>query len=239
MSKHKYELSSEFIAKLKSIVAKRARTVIDHILEHGFITTEELKDTYGYNHPPRAIRDVREKGIPIETYRVTGSDGRQIAAYRFGDPTAVRGGTHEGRKAWPKAFKETLVSLQGAKCGICSTAYDARYLQIDHRVPYEVGGDQAGSLDPSDFMLVCASCNRAKSWSCEQCTNWTTEHKLDVCHNCYWANPTNYSHIALREIRRVDVVWSEEEVAEHDQLLRRAEADGVSLPDFIKNQLRK
>lgn len=75
-----------FIDKLNSVTNKRPATVIQHILRHGYITTEELKDIYGYNHPPRAIRDVREQGIPIETYRIKGEDGRPIAAYRFGNP---------------------------------------------------------------------------------------------------------------------------------------------------------
>lgn len=72
------KLPRPFIQYCKSITAKRAKTVIDHLLEHGQITTEELKDLYGYNHPPRAIRDVRELGIPIDTFRVEGSDGRKI-----------------------------------------------------------------------------------------------------------------------------------------------------------------
>ena len=55
------------------------------LLQNGFITTEELKNTYGYNHPPRAARDVREYGIPLETFWVTGTDGCKIAAYKFGD----------------------------------------------------------------------------------------------------------------------------------------------------------
>lgn len=61
-------LPKDFIELCHSITAKRPKTVIDHILEHGFITTEELKETYGYNHPPRAVRDVREHGIPLETF---------------------------------------------------------------------------------------------------------------------------------------------------------------------------
>lgn len=52
----------EFLELLESVKAKRPRTVIQHILQHDQITTEELKNTYGYNHPPRAIRDVREQG---------------------------------------------------------------------------------------------------------------------------------------------------------------------------------
>lgn len=46
-----------------TVTAKRPRTVIDHILKHGYVTTEELKEQYGYDHPPRAARDVREQGI--------------------------------------------------------------------------------------------------------------------------------------------------------------------------------
>ena len=39
--------------KPSPVLAKRAKTVIDHILKHGHITTEELKNLYGYDHPPR------------------------------------------------------------------------------------------------------------------------------------------------------------------------------------------
>jgi hypothetical protein len=83
------ECSQEFLDFLKSITAKRPRTVIEHILEYGFITSEELKHIYGYDHPPRAVRDVREHGVPIVTYRVTGGNGRSVAAYKFGNPNDV------------------------------------------------------------------------------------------------------------------------------------------------------
>lgn len=53
------ELPGDFLAFLATIQGKRSRVVIDHILKHGFITTEELETLYGYGHPPRAIRDVR------------------------------------------------------------------------------------------------------------------------------------------------------------------------------------
>jgi len=79
----KMDYSQEFLELLKSVIAKRPKTVIDHILEYGFITTEDLKNKYGYNHPPRAVRDVKEYGIPIEMYRIEGSDGRKIAAYNL------------------------------------------------------------------------------------------------------------------------------------------------------------
>ncbi|MDQ6704147.1 MAG: helix-turn-helix domain-containing protein [Pseudomonadota bacterium] len=77
-------LPKEFVELCKSVSAKRARTVIDHILEHGIITNEDLSERYGYDHPPRAIRDVREHGIPLITHRITSpKTGRQIGAYTF------------------------------------------------------------------------------------------------------------------------------------------------------------
>jgi hypothetical protein len=52
---------------------------------------------------------------------------------------------------------------------------DERLLQIDHRIPYEVGGDgDESELNPEEFMLLSGSANRAKSWSCEHCENWNT-----------------------------------------------------------------
>ena len=83
------KLSKEDLSKLNSITDKRPSTVIQHIIKHGYITTEELANNYGYEHAPRAARDVRERGVNLETYRVKSSDGRNIAAYRFGNPVFV------------------------------------------------------------------------------------------------------------------------------------------------------
>ena len=99
---------SEFLRLLNSVKAKRPKTVINHILEYGQITTEELKDIYGYSHPPRAIRDVREQGIPIKTFRVLGADGRKIAAYKFGAPSEVRAAQLSGRTVFSENLKKAL-----------------------------------------------------------------------------------------------------------------------------------
>ena len=78
------KLSKTDLKKLNSITDKRPSTVIQHIIRHGFITTEELANDYCYEHAPRAARDVRERGVNLVTYRVKSSDGRNIAAYKFG-----------------------------------------------------------------------------------------------------------------------------------------------------------
>jgi hypothetical protein len=88
-----------------------------------------------------------------------------------------------------------------------------------------------------DFMLLCGSCNRAKSWSCEHCTNWTSNKKSDLCTQCYWGSPANYNHIAMRAIRRLDLQWEGDEVNQFDTLKIIAENEEVELPDFVKHIL--
>lgn len=230
------KLPADFVAKLKSITAKRAKTVIDHILKHGKITTDDLQMIYGYDHLPRAIRDVREYGVPIVTIRRKKPDGKSMAEYVFGDPSKTQGGK-SGRKAFPKQFKAEMAANLGARCGICHAEFELRYLQIDHRVPYEVAGD-SNELRVADHMLICGSCNRTKSWSCEHCTNWVDAKDPKVCKSCYWASPLHYRHIARRDIRRVDIVWSETEVAYFDALKKSADRAGIELPEFIKAALK-
>ena len=233
------DLPKWFLERIQAVTAKRAKTVIDHILKHGHVTTEELKNLYGYEHPPRGPRDVRELGIPLETFRITSTQGKSIGAYRFADLSKIRSDALSGRKVFSKKFKQLLVHRSGCKCGICLTVYEGRYLQIDHKVPYEVGGEGGGESAPNEFHLICGSCNRAKSWSCEHCTNWTDNKQINVCQSCYWASPEAYKHIALRQIRRLDVTWTQEETREYDQLSKIAKKQKQPLPEFVKAVLRK
>ena len=233
------EYQNDFLNLLKRVTSKRPRTVIEHILQHGQITTEELKDLYGYNHPPRAIRDVREHGIPITTFRVKGADGRNIAAYKFGNPAQVRATQLSGRTAFSSGLKTLLLDKHGSKCNIYHETFSERELQIDHRVPFEIAGDNKNLTDDIDeYMLLCASANRAKSWSCENCENWALK-EVDNCRSCYWAYPEDYTHIALKEIRRVDVLWVGDKIAEYHQLKKRADEDDKEIPEYVKDVLRK
>lgn len=233
MSKPK--LPRDFIERCQSVKAKRPKTVIDHILKHGFITTQQLKDKYGYNHPPRAVRDVKEHGIPIEMFRVAGSDGRKIAAYRFGDPSKIRFGLQAGRMALGQQIRQKLIVQHGARCAIYLETFPERELQIDHRIPFEVLGDVRGTLQkPEHSMLICGSANRAKSWSCEHCVNWLELKKPEICRSCYWAFPDSYTHIAMRQIRRADIVWTGPEVEDYEKLKRRTIQLQKNIPGYVK-----
>ena len=233
------ELPADFLALLASVTAKRPKTVIDHILKYGHVTTEELQNIYGYEHPPRAAQDVRDQGIPLETFKVTNAQRRSIAAYRFGDPSAVRGGVLAGRMVIPKEFKKALAELHGKRCGICLTNMESRYLQVDHRIPFQVGGDDQGERRVGDYMLLCGSCNRAKSWSCEHCPNFLKIHDPEICKSCYWASPEGYTHIATLEMRRLDVTWGRSEVEEYDQLSQSAKEAGMVVGDYVKMVIKK
>ncbi|MBN1461940.1 MAG: HNH endonuclease [Armatimonadetes bacterium] len=228
------------LERIRAVKAKRPRVVLEHILEHGHITTQELRDDYGYNHPPRAARDVRERGIELETFRTTGKDGRSIGAYRLvlgkhADRSALR-----GRKAFPKSLKKALADRDGSICQVCNTPMASRYLQIDHRIPYDIAGDNPdASIDPKDFMLLCGECNRAKSWSCEHCSNRAEQASPDVCSRCYWAHPKEYDHIAQSPHRRVVVTWQgNEESEEYQRAYDLATQEGISLSELIKGLLR-
>lgn len=234
MNKKKPTYPKKFPEYIQSIKNKRAKIVIDHIMQYGFITTEDLENTYGYSHPPRAARDVREAGIPLETFKVKSKEGKSIAAYKFGDITQLQTNRVEGRTPFPKEFKKILYETSHGKCAICNGEFAERYLQVDHRVPYEIGGDISKMRDIEDFMLLCGSCNRAKSWGCEHCDNWTTSKSLHACMKCYWGNPTDYNHIALKDIRRLDLQWEGHEVIHYDTAKSIAAEKNIDLPDFVK-----
>lgn len=234
-------LPQEFLDRLAAVHDKRPKAVIDHILTHGFVTTEELRTLYGYNHPPRGARDVRERGIPLDTFFVKSSeDGRRIGAYRFADVSKLRSDRVGGRVAFPKDFKPRLVEEYGSKCNVCSGDFGERYLQIDHRVPYEVGGDVGSDeRDLEDYQLLDGSCNRAKSWSCEHCPNWLELKDPDICNTCYWGRPESYKHVAMRNVRRLDVIWEEDETGVYDKLQKLAGKAGTPLPDLVKEILKE
>lgn len=232
------KLDPRILEAIEKVTAKRPKTVLVHILKYGFITTEDLESKYGYYHPPRAARDVREAGIPLETFRVRGTDGRSIAAYRLGDPAKVVASKLAGRRVYSKALRETLYSLSGGRCAICQTPYEARYLSIDHRVPYEITGDDVVAEEsPSDFMLLCASCQRSKSWSCEHCANWAGGRDESVCRTCYWADPESHTHLACAPIRRLDVTWIAEETPAYEALIDKAREAGLKTAEFVKKVL--
>lgn len=213
-------------------IGKRPSIVIEHILKYGSVTTEDLEKKYGYKHPPRAIRDVKELGIPIVKTSTKSSDGKTIAEYQIVslDEIVKKG----GRMPFPKDFKKRISSR--SQCMVCGIILADRYLQIDHRVPFHVLGDVI-DREVTNFMLLCGSCNRTKSWSCEHCENWNKKN-IDVCKTCYWGSPERHTHTATRDLRRIDITWVGDETEVYDWLIKDANNRRQNPRDYIKAGLK-
>lgn len=223
----------ELLDILNSVSGKRPKTVIDHILAHGFITTEELKEIYGYDHAPRAARDVKELGIPLVSYKVKGKNGRSIAAYKFGSLSDLSKtvSNNSGRTAFTKALKQALISHFGSRCFIYLEEMGESLLQIDHRVPYEISGDTS-EQNIEAFMLLSPSANREKSWACEHCSNWVKKDR-EFCLKCFWASPESYEHIAGKPEKAIYIVFTEKEIDDYLQLINLSGIDKAQ--DAIKS----
>ncbi|ASE02761.1 HNH endonuclease [Salmonella enterica subsp. enterica serovar Fluntern] len=239
---NKHSIDPRILALCGKVTRKRARTVLDHLIEYGFITTEDLQETYGYDHPPRAIRDVREEGIPLETYStISNRTGRKIAAYRFDNPDKIKNGRIGGRRAFSKAFKEALIERYGSRDAITGEQVEQRYLQIDHRIPYQVTGDtEHDEQNLEAYMLIDASNQRAKSFTCESCSNWLEIQDPAICMGCYWAYPEKYNHVAMNPIKQLSIRWSGlDEIKVYDELNSRAKEEGVDIKTLLTRFLEK
>lgn len=231
------KLSKRVLDKLNSITAKRPKTVIQQILKNGYVTTEELKKL-GYEHAPRAARDVRELGIPLETFYIKDSNGRRIAAYRFGDFSHIEDKLSKasGRTVLSKALKKALIEKYGSKCFIYLQPLEERLLQVDHRVPYEIGGEQSDDIDC--YMLLSPSANRAKSWTCEHCINWEQKDE-SLCIKCFWAHPEDYTHVAGKKQRQIIITFTGNEIEDYNKLISLVGADKAeeTIKEMINNFL--
>lgn len=227
------DLHPELQKVIRTVTGKRPKTVIDYILEHGAVTTEDL-ERLGYAHAPRAARDVRECGVPLKTTRVTGSSGKKIASYIFGNPADVEHHKLGGRNVLPKELVTSLYRTQQGRCAVCSTAYNARYLSTDHRVPYEIAGEAAAPTDTAAFMLLCASCQRKKSFECERCPNWQTKES-NTCQTCFWTRPSEYEHLATRRMRRIEVSFTGTDVDRFDFVADSAD----DIHEYVKQAILK
>lgn len=217
----------------------RSSKALKMMLDKGHVTTDDL-NAMGYNHPPRAIGDVRDAGIPVVTEKVRTADGRQMARYRFGSADDIQEDRHGGRSVLPKAFKAELLARYGSADCITGAKLDPRVLQIDHRVPYRVAGDAGlADRDAGAYMLLDASSQRAKSFSCEQCENFQTLRYASVCMKCFWAFPEGYEHIAMQPIRRTDIVRQGADVPVHDRLKAEADRAGITIAELLLRLARR
>lgn len=180
-------------------MSKRARAALNIMLERGAVTTKVLQEEYGLDHPPRAIRDLKDAGVLVGSRRVKES-GKTISEYFLEDLSAPSQGGAP-RNPIRKADKDRIIAEFGGKCAVCGT--QASRLQLDHRVPFAIAGDPPVWTSET-AMPLCPSDNRAKSWACEHCANWVNRDP-DVCLGCMWCHPEDYDHVSMLPERRLVV----------------------------------
>lgn len=222
--------ASDFIARNPG---SRASKVLKAILDRGSITTAEILGL-GYKHAPRARQDCVDFGFPIHTDYVKDPDGKRMASYTLLSEAEIRQALN-GRAIISKLFKAKLVERYGEKDGITGVEVPARALQVDHRVPYQVGGDEGLWAEDLDaFMLLTGSSQRKKSFSCERCPNFMEIKSQEICGTCYWAFPESYDHIGMDQVRQVELVWQGGEAEAFDRIKAKLAAEGRSVEEVAK-----
>lgn len=226
------DVPKELLDRIAVVTNIRARFVLDTIVKNGGVTSEEIQAQYA--EPRRAVQDAKDLGFALRSVRVKHTKtARSIARYIFDERELDLG--KGGRRLLPKKERDALIHAAGDKCHICGAGHN---LQVDHRIPYEVAGEsQRGEQQP--YQILCGSCNRKKSWACEHCQNWLQTKSLEVCRSCYWADPTSYSHVAMQQERRVDLIWIGEEVTEFERVKGEAKRHQKSVTEEIKRILKK
>lgn len=201
------------------------------MLEHGSVTTSDLRDA-GYDHPPRAVRDVKDAGLAVDS-KLVNVGGVRMSRYTLLD-TMSDG--YVQRRPISNAFRKALFDAHGNRCAVCGGNFITRMLQADHRVPFAIAGDPPPEI--KYYMPLCGSDNRAKSMSCENCPNWQLRNP-DTCKSCYWHDPTNYSHVATVPERRLSITVRGATIAIYDSLKAKADASGVSVGDYVLAKFKR
>lgn len=176
----------------------------------------------------------------MDTFTVRDSHGKRIAAYRFGDWESAKKSNPlaktSGRTQFTEKLKNALIEKYGSRCHLYGEEYPPRLLQLDHRIPFEIGGDPSNMLDTSYFMLLSPSANRDKSRACEHCVNWI-EKNIDMCRTCYYAYPEDYQHIAGETEKKLNLVFNSEDLDLYNQIVEQAKLHHISYQSAVKRMI--
>lgn len=124
-------------------------------------------------------------------------------------------GARYHRKTEQVAISDTNLSLMRLWQSILT---DATGLACNHHV--------------EDFMPLCPSCNRSKSWACEHCPNRMVKD-ISVCKACMWASPKNYTHVATQQVREFRGT-----LYDHDDI-RRYDEQHPDVPEVLSEYMKR
>ena len=232
-------MKAETRKKLESLLqtlGKRPKAVLTRLLENESVSTYEL-GVLGYDQPPRAAQDLKEHGVKLRvTHGKHPETGNRMGIYWLDDEQPLLDGTFNGRQAFPKDFRRKVFNEYQSHCLFCGVALEDSRLQIDHRIPYQIAGE-INTNNVAEFMPLCSSHQRTKSWACEHCPNYTVKNGA-VCKGCYWAIPDGpYDHVATIRERRLVLTWSSAEIEDFITLSAAAKDSNQPPSEFVKRIL--
>lgn len=243
----KYHTVQEYVDEIYDKLYPRERAVVDAIKDHGYFIKYDLNGK-GLDEAqgPRAIKDVEERGIPIERMsriKVPQSK-RPIARYAFGDTNKIDENRRLGRQTYVYSLKNKMIAVFGPYCVFCGRKLDPSELQIDHKLPVKYFGELPVKErdDVNNYQLVCKRCNKQKEKAIEYgcakiCFKSGNE---EVIKSCYWYDPINYTHICMKPSRELQLVFNgEEQVEVFNNIASKAQKDGLSVQSEAIKLLRR
>jgi hypothetical protein len=185
-------------ALLNPALSKRACCVRDLLLTQGWVTYAQIKPLYDCYR--RAKRDLIDVGLTLQAKTIHDGHGR-TTLFEF-DPQAFAG-QQESRLPLSAKDREELKRRFDYKCNLCSTPEHHRHLEADHRIGFDLVGNDLHKAEGLDaFQPLCAPCNDKRQRACMECPN----KDPDTCRSCRWAYPEKYAHVATRPERRAELV---------------------------------
>ena len=136
------------LEELVKTIPLRPKRVLEYLLKKGEVSTYQL-GKLGYDQPPRAAMDLKDIGVKLVTKSSKHpKTGNRMVIYMLDDDQSNT--FAPGRKAFPKNFKQEIIDRDDSKCILCDKLYSSRFLQIDHKIPFILGGEDE-ELNSDDF----------------------------------------------------------------------------------------
>lgn len=227
----------EAIAEVIDFMGKRPLLGLATLLENHPQWTSGRLIKANYDHSPRVFGDLKDFGVPILAENMLGQNGERSHHYRLGSKEDIVRRPLKGRSTLRKKIKRELLAKFGCKDSLTEIEFPETSLQIDHRIPFRVSGDDPANLMVERFMLLSASSQRAKAMACKRCRNMENAIQ-ETCKTCYWASPEDYTHVEGTEAKVTTVIWHGDDKDLFSLLKQQATLNNKDLAEEIKATLR-
>lgn len=240
--KEHYESVEEYIHDIYDNLYPRAKAAADLLMEKGVITKYDFEETHvPVSQAPRAIRDLKDHGIPIETLRKISvpQAKTKVNRYTLGSIDNINTSMRYGRMYDPTGMKEKLAKLHGDVCVFCGKKLTAKDRELDHKLPVNIFGDLSPveRLNPDNYQLVCRGCNRLKREATSHGAFDDQREGMDIVKQNYWYDPVQYRKNRDDRLYAHNViVWNtSKDIQAYKQISQYAKDSSKSFQEALKD----